>query len=101
MWKLTNDLFLFEIDFSTWPLNTNETLTNTNNNGSLVVTVLDDNGNDVTASAVVNSPTVSSDGNKVQILLSNGLSKGFYKIHVIAPTTDDELLSETVDLHVK
>jgi len=101
MWKLINDLFLFEVDFSTWPLNVNENLTTSNNKGNLSVKVFDDTGTDITSSAIVGNPTLSSDQTKVQIILSNGMSKGFYKIEIIAPTTDDELLSEIVNLHVK
>jgi len=101
MWKLVKDIFLFEVDFSTWPLNNNEILTTSNSKGSLSVFVYDSAGNDVTSNAVIGSPSLSTDNIKVQIMLSDALTKGFYTIEVVAPTTDDEILTEKIDLYVK
>ena len=99
IWKRAGDVFLAGVDFATWPIQPGESLVTSNARGTLSVAVKDLSGNDVTGDAIVGSPSI--DGTKVVFMLGAGVAAGSYKIMVAAPTSDDELLTETVGLRVK
>lgn len=94
--KLIGDQFWVDLDFSTWPMAVSETVVASNSRGTIGVVIKDRNGVDVSASMVEG---VAASGQKVKWLLKGG-AVGPYIWTVTAPTSDDEILTQTGLLQV-
>lgn len=95
-WKRPADQFFIALDFATWPLQSGETLVSSNARGSLAISATDDLGADM--AAMLEAPSIV--GTTVQWLIKGGVKGRVVTVLVIAPTSDNEILSDEVKIRV-
>lgn len=92
------DQLVLAVDFAE-RLNPGETLVASNARGTLAVTVADSTGTDVTTAMIDGAPTIV--GPFVKFMARGGSAGPFYQVTVVAPTSDNEILSERAPLEIR
>lgn len=97
--KRAVDQLVLAVDFSR-RMNPGETVVASNARGALAVTVADSAGADVTADMIDGAPTIVA-GSQVAFLALAGDTGQLYEVTVVAPTSDNEILSERAPLEIR
>lgn len=97
--KRAVDELVLAVDFSE-RLNPGETIVPSNARGTLGVTVADSTGTDVSTAMIDGAPNIVA-GSRVTFLARGGSTGPLYQVTVVAPTSDNEILSERAPLEIR
>ena len=97
--KPAEGIYKFSVDISKWPMNPGETVVSSNSRGPLSATFLTTKREDVTSDLTEGSPWIV-DQTTIGFWLKGGEPGKSYYINLLIPTSDEELLPETILLQI-